>query len=466
MATGFNDIVLSASGSSKVKLPKGFGASSAVGTVVELRTNNRLGESSIYLELFNKKGSAETVTKSTVKNFLKYVKRDLSDGLIFHRSVPGFVIQAGGFSAPLAPAEDGGRVEPIETFNTIVNQPGNLNLRGTIAMAKLAQAPDSASSQWFINLADNPYLDTDNGGFTVFGKVLGSGMEVADDLALADTYNFGGPFAQLPLWELESDGSGSMNIMPEDFVTIETTQKLKAKKQPFVLTVESSDKSLVTAKVTKKQTIKLNAAGSTAGQAQISVQAISDIDGTAYEDTFDVVINGGNAQGRSPGGNARKRKGIDVYVDQGDLNVPFYKFFDADGDELTDFKLNVKKKYRFHRLDGAATHPFFLSDEGFNQPPSDALKLKGDGDFDDGIVGDETIVLRIKKSDRKAFKANGELSYFCTSHPSMIGLISIKGQSRSSVDPNPIATDDSGSASDEISYYRIGDAVETSLPLI
>ena len=466
MAPGFDDIVLSASGASTVKLPKGFGASTAVGTVVELRTNNRLGESSIYLELFNKKGSADTVTKSTVKNFLKYIKRDLYDGLIFHRSVPGFVIQSGGFSAPLMPAAEGGTVEPIETFNTIVNQPGNLNLRGTIAMAKLADQPDSASSQWFINLVDNPSLDTQNEGFTVFGKVIGSGMEVVDDLALANVYNFGGAFAQMPLWELQDDGSGNLNIQPEDFVTIETTQKLKTKKQPFVLTVESSDESLVSAKITKKQTIKLNAVGSAAGQAEIAVQAISAIDGTVHEDTFDVVINGGNAQGRSPSGHARKSKGIDVYVDQGDLNVPFYKFFDANGDELTDFKLNVKKKYRFHRLDGAATHPFFLSDEGFNQPSSDALKLKGDGDFDDGIVGDETIVLRIKKSDRKAFKANGELSYFCTSHPSMIGLISIKGQSRSSVDPNPIATDDSGPASDEISYYRIGDAVETSLPLI
>ena len=115
-------------------------------------------------------------------------------------------------------------------------------------------------------------------------------------------------------------------------------------------------------------------------------------------------------------------------------------------------------------MNGAATHPFFLSDEGFNQPSSDAMKLKGDGDFDDGIVGDETIVLRIKKSERKAFKANGELFYFCTSHPSMVGLIPIKGQPKSSVDP--IGTDDSGPASDNNSYYRIGDAAETELLLI
>ena len=81
----------------------------------------------------------------------------------------------------------------MDTFNPIKNEPGNSNRRGTIAMAKLAGDPDSATSQWFVNLEDNLYLDTQNEGFTVFGKVLGNGMEVVDYLASVEVYNFGGP---------------------------------------------------------------------------------------------------------------------------------------------------------------------------------------------------------------------------------------------------------------------------------
>ena len=69
MASGFSDLSLGNSEQTKVKLPKGFGASDAVGTVVELVTNNRLGDSSIYLEMFDKKGSAEVKTKKNGQEF-------------------------------------------------------------------------------------------------------------------------------------------------------------------------------------------------------------------------------------------------------------------------------------------------------------------------------------------------------------------------------------------------------------
>ena len=190
----FNDLSLAPSDKSVVKLPKGFGASDAVGAVVELTTNNQLGDRSIFLELFNKKESADVLTKKTVKNFFKYLNKGVYDNSIFHRSVPGFVLQGGGFSAPLAPADEGGSIDPVDTFNPIKNEPGNSNRRGTIAMAKLAGDPDSATSQWFVNLEDNLSLDTQNEGFTVFGKVLGNGMEVVDYLASVEVYNFGGPY--------------------------------------------------------------------------------------------------------------------------------------------------------------------------------------------------------------------------------------------------------------------------------
>ena len=463
MASGFDDITLESSGKASVKPPKAFGASDAVGSVVALQTNNPFGDQTIYFELFDKRGSAELLTKSTAKNFLEYIKQDVYEGMIFHRSVRGFVVQGGGFSAPEVSLADGGMPSELENFGPIENQPGNSNLRGTVAMAKIGGQPDSATNQFFVNLSDNVALDEQNSGFTVFGKVLGQGMDIVDTLASARVYDFSGVFSQLPLWDLRTTDEGGVDLQPDDYLRVDSTEKLKPKKQPFTLTAESSDEDLVTVKVTKKNKIKLKAVAGAVGQAEINVTALSSVDGSVNEDSFDVIIGGAASQRVRQDALAR-RKTIDILVDGGTMDDPFYRFYDSDGVELEDFKINVKRKYRFSRLDGVSTHPFYISDFGGSNPSSNALKLKGAGSFDDGIVGDERITLRIKKSERKAFKANGELFYFCTSHPSMVGLIPIKGQSKSSVDP--IASDDSGPAFDDNSYYRIGDAAETSLPLI
>ena len=463
MASGFDDVMLESSGRASVKPPKAFGASDALGSVVALQTNNPLGEQTIYFELFDKKGSAELPTKATAKNFLEYIKKDVYEGMIFHRSVPGFVVQGGGFSAPDVSLADGGMPSELENFGPIENQPGNSNLRGTVAMAKIGGQPDSATNQFFVNLGDNVALDTQNSGFTVFGKVLGQGMDIVDTLASAQIYDFSGVFSQLPLWDLRTTDEGGVDLLPSDYLRVDSTEKLKPKKQPFTLTAESSDEDLVTVKVTKKNKIKLKAVAGAVGQAEISVTALSSVDGSMNEDSFDVIIGEAASQRVQQDALAR-RKTIDVLVDGGTMDDPFYRFYDSDGVELDNFKINVKKKYRFSRLDGASTHPFYISDFGGNNPASNALKLKGSGDFDDGIVGDESMTLRIKKSERKAFKANGELTYFCTSHPSMAGLIPIKGQSKSSSDP--IATNDAGSAFDENGYYRISDAAEQSMQLI
>lgn len=121
----------------------------------------------------------------TVKNFLSYVKDQFYNGTIFHRVVPGFVIQGGGLNAAM---------HEKSTKPAIKNEAGNglKNLRGTLAMARTGVV-DSATSQFFINLKDNAFLnhkdDTVEGfGYCVFGKVI-AGMEVVDAIAKAKTAN-------------------------------------------------------------------------------------------------------------------------------------------------------------------------------------------------------------------------------------------------------------------------------------
>lgn len=117
-------------------------------------------------------------TPATVNNFMSYVNANRYTGVAFHRSVPGFVIQAGGFKG----TGTGSQFTSVVTSPAVTNEPGLSNLRGTIAMAKVGGDPNSATSQFFVNTSDSnaPNLDTQNGGFTVFGRVAGSGMTVVD----------------------------------------------------------------------------------------------------------------------------------------------------------------------------------------------------------------------------------------------------------------------------------------------
>jgi peptidyl-prolyl cis-trans isomerase B (cyclophilin B) len=131
----------------------------------------------IELELFDKEAPI------TVKNFVAYVKAGHYDGTIFHRVIPDFMAQGGGYTAEF---------EQKETNETIQNEANNglKNERGTIAMAR-TNFPHSASSQFFINLVNNHFLDfvseTPQGwGYAVFGKVT-KGMEVVDEMAKIPT---------------------------------------------------------------------------------------------------------------------------------------------------------------------------------------------------------------------------------------------------------------------------------------
>ena len=130
----------------------------------------------------------------TVDNFLKYVDSGFYDGLVFHRIISGFMIQGGGFDLSMAKKETRAPVESEAS-------PAVPNERGTIAMAR-THDPHSATSQFFINHADNGFLDqtdkTDQGyGYCVFGKLV-DGYEVLDAIAGVQT-GVMGPYRDIPL---------------------------------------------------------------------------------------------------------------------------------------------------------------------------------------------------------------------------------------------------------------------------
>lgn len=153
-------------------------------TIVEIDTN--LG--TIQVNLY------DLGTPATVANFLAYVNDGNYNDSVVHRSLPGFVIQGGA-----AVTDQNAILSLITERPPVVNEPVFANVRGTIAMAKVPNFANSATSQWFFNLADNTAnLDNANGGFTVFGEVV-AGLDVVDAIAAVQTFNGVSGFDDFPL---------------------------------------------------------------------------------------------------------------------------------------------------------------------------------------------------------------------------------------------------------------------------
>ncbi len=138
-----------------------------------------LGDITIQLD-------AEKAPK-TVANFLDYVKSGHYDGTVFHRVIGGFMIQGGGFTPDMVQ-------KPTRAPIALESRNGLKNERGTVAMARTS-VPDSATSQFFINVVDNAMLDQANSrdgqGYAVFGRVV-TGMDVVDKIRAVETTSVGG----------------------------------------------------------------------------------------------------------------------------------------------------------------------------------------------------------------------------------------------------------------------------------
>ena len=155
---------------------------------VEMETS----KGKIVIELFPEKAP------ETVKNFLNYVEAKFYDGTIFHRVIPNFMIQGGGFTSDMKRKSAGAPIKN-EADNGLKND------RGTIAMARTGE-PHSATAQFFINSVNNDFLNhkgkTQQGwGYVVFGKVI-SGMNVIDAISAVKTVTRGG-YRDIPAETIE-----------------------------------------------------------------------------------------------------------------------------------------------------------------------------------------------------------------------------------------------------------------------
>ena len=256
--------------------------------------NTNLGGGITEVLLFDQPGVGAPIT---VQNFIGYVERNDYLDSVIHRSVPGFIIQGGGFAIDgIDTATVNGLLETV----TVITGPAiqnefsldRSNLRGTIAMAKIGGDPDSATSQWFFNLADNSAnLDSQNGGFTVFGQTLSEAdLAPLDAIAALPRFNatqvFGqSAFGTMPLNldlavsnELTSD---NQLVRYEDIIVFSRPELT------FTI-LNNSNPTLVNASIEEGELI-LDSSDNQVGTAEITIQATTLL-GESTQDTFVVTI--------------------------------------------------------------------------------------------------------------------------------------------------------------------------------
>ncbi len=221
----------------------------------------------------------DDVSPNTVANFLNYVRDGDYDGTFFHRAIPGFILQGGGFSMGTD-----GEVSEVPSDPPVANEFRLSNIRGTIAMAKVGGNANSATNQWFVNLTDNSAnLDAQNGGFTVFARVIGDGMDIVDAIVAQPISNFGGVFSDTPTIDYFSGAVSREHLVNVNSMTvIESTLTSTGIASPASAPTGTS--VLFTVTVTP---------GTNPASTGITVTAdLSSIGGSAAQTLFDDGTNG------------------------------------------------------------------------------------------------------------------------------------------------------------------------------
>ena len=215
-----------------------------------------------------------TAAPLTVTNFLNYLNRGDFNNCLFHRSVPGLFLQAGGFRADAT-------ASAIPTNPPILNEPLISNTRGTVAMAKRDNSPNSATNQFFINLANNAgFLNAQNSGFSVFARVAGSGMTVADAIAALPVQDYTGVNGALAATPYRIPPATPYNV--GNLVRILTATPIS----PLTLSVASSSPEIASAMVNSGNLI-LTAISP--GVSTITLTA-TDLDGLTGTTSFSFTV--------------------------------------------------------------------------------------------------------------------------------------------------------------------------------
>jgi cyclophilin family peptidyl-prolyl cis-trans isomerase len=228
-------------------------------------------------------------TPATKANFLNYVNDgDYIDSFI-HRSVPGFVIQGGGFRIR------GGNIESVPTNPPVVNEFGISNTLGTISMAKSEGNPDSATSQWFISLgANSDNLDNQNGGFTVFGRVTKETFPNAQTFGSPvyfPTFPYSEPFNQLPLWYEHSFGNFKISelilFQPVSLVALPPGQAGESAVLTYSV-LSNSNPGLATPAIIS-ESLTITPVPAQTGTTTLTIRATDSV-GNTVDDTFVVSV--------------------------------------------------------------------------------------------------------------------------------------------------------------------------------
>lgn len=222
------------------------------------------------------------VTPLTVANFQKYVREQDYDNTFVHRAVKDFVIQGGGYKAQLP-------ITLMPTDPPLQNEYQRSNLTGTVAMAKLGGNLNSATSQWFINLTDNTFLNDPDQRFTVFARCLGGTLQRAIAVTNLPNRNLGGALNTLPLVNYTS---GSVTL--DNLVKVHTAREIPLFPATgtsggfLTLSAVSSQPALLSA-TSSGSVLTLRSLGSGMGTAIVTVRA-ADAHGNAAETQFSAHV--------------------------------------------------------------------------------------------------------------------------------------------------------------------------------
>jgi cyclophilin family peptidyl-prolyl cis-trans isomerase len=253
-----------------------FDDPSTTGQIARFEFASQTGGEVVSVLLFNQEGVG---AQATVENFVNYVEDGDYDQSIIHRSVPGFIVQGGGF------AVDQGQIFELSADDPVVNEfsTERSNLQGTIAMAKLGADPNSATNQWFFNLEDNSEnLDDQNGGFTVFGQVLSEAdLQIVEAIADLPIVNGGGAFETVPITDTTEP------ITTDDLVFLEQISLVDADELTYAVTHNSNEK-LLEATITDGELV-LDYAPHRSGTATITLEA-TNLLGESVEEEFTVKV--------------------------------------------------------------------------------------------------------------------------------------------------------------------------------